>query len=177
MPDEDAKLILDFLNSHGPGPREALQSLAICYGWSKDGKKVRALHRLSLALKALEHSRAAYRVQLGDAELWFPDGYTKEHGRIDVARQTAAVWKAVREEELAARRRELTALLSDKLKEADGHMENGTATFNGASYPVKYNVQKEIFILGNKYFCRLGDLRDRNKSFKNCLTPLDVEQS
>jgi hypothetical protein len=169
----DAKLILDFLERHGPAPYEALLDLAVCHGWNKDGKKVRAMHKLGLALKKLKSSRSAYRLELGGREFWFPDGYTKAKGRIDPAKQEAAALQAVREEELAGRRQELAALLSEQLEVAGGHLANGVATFDGASYPVKFNLQKEIFYLGDRFYCSLGDLKDRNKPFKSCLLPLD----
>ena len=81
--------------------------------------------------------------------------------------------QAVRDEELAGRRQELAALLSEQLEEAGGRLANGVATFDGASYPVKFNLQKEIFYLGDQFFCSLSDLKDQNKPFKSCLLPLD----
>jgi len=169
----DAKLILDFLARHGPAPYEALLALAICHGWNKDGKQVRAKHRLGLALKKLRSSRIAYRLELGGREFWFPDGYAKTNGRIDPAAQEAAALQAVREEELAGRRQELATLLSGRLEEAGGHLADGMATFDGASYPVKFNLQKEIFYLGDRFCCSLSDLQDRSIPFENCLLPLD----
>jgi hypothetical protein len=169
----DAKLILDFLERNGPAPYEALLALAICHGWNRDGKKVRAMHRLGLALKKLKSSRSAYRLDLGGREFWFPDGYVKENGRIDPAKQEAAALQAVRDEELAGRRQELAALLSDRLEEAGGHLANGVATLGGASYPVKFNLQKEIFYLGDQFYFSLSDLKDQNKPFQSCLLPLD----
>ena len=83
----DAGQILDFLEKNGPAPYEALLALAICHGWNRDGKKVRAMHRLGVALKKLKSSRSAYRLELGGREFWFPDGYTKANGRIDPAKQ------------------------------------------------------------------------------------------
>ena len=169
----DAGQILDFLEKNGPAPYEALLALAICHGWNRDGKKVRAMHRLGVALKKLALSGSAYRVELGGREFWFPDGYAKEHGHIDPANQEVAALQAVRDEELAARRKELTALLSGRLEEAGGRLANGIATLDGASYPVKFNLQKEFFYLGDQFICYLSDLKDQNKPFQSCLLPLD----
>jgi hypothetical protein len=169
----DAGQILDFLEKNGPAPYEALLALAICHGWNRDGKKVRAMHRLGVALKKLALSRSAYRVELGGREFWLPDGYTKAKGRIYPDKQGAAALQAVREEELAGRRKELVALLSEQLEKAGGYLANGVATFDGASYPVKFNLQKEIFYLGDQFYFSLSDLKDQNKPFKSCLLPLD----
>jgi hypothetical protein len=169
----DAREILDFLERNGPAPYEALLALANCHGWNRDGKKVRAMHRLGLALKKLKSSRSAYRLDLGGKEFWFPDGYVKENGRIDPASQEAVALQAVREEELAERRKELSALLSERLEMAGGHLVNGVATFDGTSYSVRFNLTKDIFYLGDISYCSLSDLKDQSKPFKSCLLPLD----
>ena len=72
------------------------------------------MHRLGLALKKLKSSRSAYRLELGGREFWLPDGYTKTKGRIDPDKQGAAALQAVRDEELAGRRQDLAALLSEQ---------------------------------------------------------------
>jgi hypothetical protein len=171
---DDAKLILDFLEKQGPAPYDALLALAILQGWNRDGKKVRAMHRLALALKRLAASKCAYRLELDGKEFWFPDGYVKDNGHIDPAMQDAIVWQAVRQEELDARRQELIALLSEKLLEDGACLESGEAIIDGTRYPVRFNLQKEVYYFGDKLYCHLSDLRDRKKSFKNCLQPLDA---
>lgn len=173
---KDASLIVDFLGQHGPAPYDALLALAVCHSWNKDGKQIRAKHRLGLALRKLELLRCAYRLNIAGKEFWFPDGYGKANGHIDPATQEQIAWKAVHQEEREFRRQELTALLSDKLFAAGSYLANGEIAMDGARYPVRFNMQKDIFYFGDKFYCHLSDLKDRNKSFKDCLLPLDAEK-
>jgi hypothetical protein len=156
---QDSILILEFLERHGPASFPALLDLAICQGWNKDGKKVRAMHRLGLAFKELQMSRSAFKLVLDKQEFWFPDGYIREHGNIDPAKQDVIARQAVQQEKLAAR-----------LEEVGGRLENGVAVFpSGVQYPVRYDIDNGVICFGNDLCCHFDDLRDKDKAFKDCI--------